>query len=165
MWRSLPTPASWTICFPLLKHRSPSELVTVGTKLEWEAFSPATPFLSIRSCSSTSAETFRGFSNVCRSSSNQLESHRSPCHTPVDSLILAATSNWGGYGLLGALELLSGRDDLLPTVAAAMDDVRVCVQHGAVEGFSGECVEKVDGRTLEEDSMCLAEILNVVRTP
>ena len=67
-----------------------------------------------------------------------------PAATACSKLVIASVSNWGAYGLLAALSLEVGRD-LLPTVEEEAEWVSRCVAAGAVDGFSGEAVERVDG--------------------
>ncbi len=85
-----------------------------------------------------------------------------PCVTTTTKLVIASTSNWGGYGLVAQLGLLSGKD-LLPSVEQGSEWVRQTVAAGAVEGLSGESKEWVDGRDLEADSVCLRDLHDFVR--
>ena len=82
---------------------------------------------------------------------------KNPCVTTTTELIIASCSNWGGYGLVAALSLRERRN-LLPTVATGMQMVRDTVSAGAVEGMSGESKEWVDNRSLEDDSVCLRDL-------
>ncbi len=66
----------------------------------------------------------------------------------ADFCIAAGVSNWGAYGLVGALSVLSGRD-LLPSAAACMSDFeRVVRIGGAVDGVSHRHEPTVDGLEL-----------------
>ncbi len=80
-----------------------------------------------------------------------------PCVTTVTKLIIASTSNWGGYGLAAALSVLKGRN-LLPSVEAENGWVQATVDAGAVEGMSGRAVPEVDGFTLADYNSCLADL-------
>lgn len=72
-----------------------------------------------------------------------------PAVTRTTKLIIASVSNWGAWGLLAAMSRLTDRD-LLPTVDQEAERVRRCVEAGAVDGFSGERVARVDGRELAD---------------
>lgn len=79
--------------------------------------------------------------------------------TDVDSLVSASTSNWGAYGVVTAMAILSARDDLLPPLEAVRLTVEASVRAGANDGYSGENVSTVDGVALEANeavySLCL----------
>ncbi len=77
-----------------------------------------------------------------------------PTVTTTTQLMCAAVSNWGGYGLVAALSVLSGKS-LLPSVDQENEWIEKLVAAGAVDGFSGEVKLYVDGFTLEENSRCL----------
>lgn len=85
-----------------------------------------------------------------------------PCVTTTDRLIVASCSNWGAYGLVASLARMTGQS-LLPTVERGYDWVRRAVEAGAVEGFSGEAKDWVDGRTPEEDARCLHDLHALLR--
>jgi hypothetical protein len=80
-----------------------------------------------------------------------------PCVTTTTELITASVSNWGGYGLIAALSLKTGKN-LLPTVEQGYDWVKDIVAAGAVEGMSGESKDWVDARAPEDDAMCLRDL-------
>ena len=85
-----------------------------------------------------------------------------PAVTRVDRLVIASVSNWGGYGLVAALSRLVGRN-LLPRVEEDARLIRRMVKLGAVDGFSGENKNYVDGFTLEENGEVLRRPPWVVR--
>jgi hypothetical protein len=87
---------------------------------------------------------------------------RSPAVTTTTKLIAASCSNWGGYGLVAALSLLKKRN-LLPSVEQEMEWVRTTVKHGAVDGFTGEKKDFVDGRSLEDNAVCLRELHSLLK--
>ena len=62
----------------------------------------------------------------------------------VDHLVVAGTSNWGAYGIVAALERLSGRP-LLHTGAAERRLIKACVDAGAVDGLARTHEPTVDG--------------------
>ncbi len=82
---------------------------------------------------------------------------KSPCVTTTTKLIAASCSNWGGYGLVAALSIIK-KKNLLPSVEQEMEWVRACVRAGAVDGFTGERKEFVDGRSLEDNAVCLRDL-------
>ena len=73
-----------------------------------------------------------------------------PAVSRVDKLILASVSNWGGYGLVGALSKYVGKD-LLPSNGEVETIIRHMVAAGAVDGTSGENKDYVDGFSLNEN--------------
>lgn len=80
-----------------------------------------------------------------------------PSVTATTRLVVASCSNWGAYGLVAALSMLTGRQ-LLPTVEQGYLWVRLAVAAGAVEGFTGAPKDWVDGRSPEEDARCLRDL-------
>lgn len=83
---------------------------------------------------------------------------------PTDYLILSGVSNWGAYGLVGALSVLAGQD-LLPSAS----DIRVCINSmlaaGSVDGVTSEAVAKVDGLDLRESIALVEEIRSIFLLP
>jgi hypothetical protein len=77
--------------------------------------------------------------------------------TTATELITASVSNWGGYGLVAALSLKTGKN-LLPSVEQGYEWVKEIVAVGAVEGMTGESKDWVDGRAPEDDAMCLRDL-------
>lgn len=64
---------------------------------------------------------------------------------PTDFCIAAGVSNWGGYGLAGALSILAGRD-LLPSANQCFADLERLVRDGgAVDGVTHRREPTVDG--------------------
>ena len=84
-----------------------------------------------------------------------------PCVTRVTKPVIASVSNWGGYGLVAALSRQAGRN-LLPSIAAEREMVKRSVALGAVDSFSGERVERVDGFSLEENSRTLERLHELI---
>lgn len=82
---------------------------------------------------------------------------KSPSVTTTTKLIAASCSNWGGYGLIAALSILN-KKNMLPSVEQEKDWVRACVKSGSVDGFTGEHKEFVDGRSLDDNAVCLTEL-------
>jgi hypothetical protein len=80
-----------------------------------------------------------------------------PAVTSTARLVIASVSNWGAWGLLSAMSKIEGRD-LLPTVDDERSRVERCVEAGAVDGFSGECVAKVDGFEMDDYLQPLAAL-------
>ncbi|MCZ6748684.1 MAG: DUF4392 domain-containing protein [SAR324 cluster bacterium] len=75
----------------------------------------------------------------------------------TDYVIVAGTSNWGAYGLAGALSVVTGRD-VLPSAEAAREAVHCVVGAGAVDGISHRNEPTVDSMPLET-SISLLEIV------
>jgi len=66
----------------------------------------------------------------------------------TDFCIVAGVSNWGAYGLAGALSILAGRD-LLPTPEEVAEAVHAMVREGgAVDGVTRKREATVDGLDL-----------------
>jgi hypothetical protein len=80
-----------------------------------------------------------------------------PCVTTTTELITASVSNWGGYGLVAALSIKSGKN-LLPSVEQGYEWVKDIAAVGAVEGMTGESKDWVDARAPEDDAMCLRDL-------
>ena len=80
-----------------------------------------------------------------------------PSVTTTTKLMIASCSNWGGYGLAAALSLIKGKN-LLPSVELGHQWVKDTVAAGAVEGMSTEPKDWVDGRSPEEDAVCLRDL-------
>ena len=84
-----------------------------------------------------------------------------PCVTRVTKPVIASVSNWGGYGLVAAMSRQAGRN-LLPSIADEREMVKRSVALGAVDSFSGERVERVDGFSLEENSRTLERLHELI---
>ena len=82
-----------------------------------------------------------------------------PAVTKVDELIISSCSNWGAYGLICSLSEQMAKN-FLPKINDAMDIIKKTVDLGAVEGLSGKKIYAVDGRSLEDDSVCLKDLHN-----
>ena len=80
-----------------------------------------------------------------------------PCVTSTTRLIVTSVSNWGGYGLVAAISRRTGKN-LLPTVEAEEQLIKSMVDMGAVDGFTNKPEYKVDGFPLEENSITLARL-------
>ncbi len=89
--------------------------------------------------------------------------HSNPCVTTVSKLIIASCSNWGGYGMIAAMSLISGRN-LLPTPKMVEEWVIECVSAGAVDGFSGENKNFVDGKPVSSDMECIDMLHSVLKS-
>jgi D-glutamate cyclase-like protein len=78
----------------------------------------------------------------------------------VDHLVVAATSNWGAYGIVAALERLSGRE-LLHAPAMERRLVEACVAAGAVDGVTKRPEPTVDGLPVDAHA-AVVELLRLV---
>jgi hypothetical protein len=87
---------------------------------------------------------------------------------PTDFCIAAGVSNWGAYGLAGALSVLEGRD-LLPSAEEAAHDIEWMVQTaGAADGVTHRTCEEptVDGLDLGHSLRMLEDIRRqIARSP
>ena len=80
-----------------------------------------------------------------------------PATTPTDHLIIASVSNWGGYGLVACLSILTGKD-LLPTATEEFKWVKKWIDAGGVDGISGERVYTVDNMEAGHTAEILARL-------
>ena len=94
---------------------------------------------------------FQGVSRVVR------HGNRIASTVLTDYVVVAGVSNWGAYGLIGALSVLAGRD-LLPSVDQVVHSVEKIVQAGAVDGVNGESQITVDGLPLSDSLDILQDI-------
>jgi hypothetical protein len=83
------------------------------------------------------------------------------CVVECDHLIVAGVSNWGAYGLVGALSVLAGRD-LLPSAVEAEADIRAIVRAGAADGQTFRNEPTVDNLPLDAHLAVLADIRAIV---
>ena len=87
---------------------------------------------------------------------------------PVDHLVVAGVSNWGGYGIVAALGRLTGLD-LLHTPEIERRLVEACVAAGACDGVTRRREPTVDGLAAEThaavvDLLRLASRSGIMRT-
>ncbi|MGY1811662.1 glutamate cyclase domain-containing protein [Blastococcus sp. SYSU D00820] len=89
------------------------------------------------------------------------------CRTPVGSLVVAGTSNWGCYGLVAALArahpaAAAGLTALLdPAVDGALLDAAGAA--GGIDGVTGEPGRTVDGIAAGDYAGLLAELADLAR--
>jgi hypothetical protein len=69
---------------------------------------------------------------------------KSPCVVRTDKVVLGSVANWGAYGLLTALSLITGTR-VLPTIEEEADIRAAVVAAGAIDGDSGEAIGAIDG--------------------
>ncbi|MFQ5875626.1 MAG: DUF4392 domain-containing protein [Dehalococcoidia bacterium] len=86
---------------------------------------------------------------------------KDPATTSATHLVIASVSNWGAYGLVGYISILSGIN-LLPSTKEEQSMVKTWVDMGGVDGLDGERAYKVDGFSLEENSAVLQAIQSEV---
>ena len=82
---------------------------------------------------------------------------KTPALTPVNKLIIASVSNWGGYGLIAALSGLV-KCNLLPSVKWEEEIINEIVARGAVDGVSGQRRSAVDNFDLEQNAWALTQL-------
>lgn len=80
-----------------------------------------------------------------------------PCIVPVDHLVVATVSNWGAYGILAAMEHITGQP-LLPTAAAIRSYLDHLVRVGCVDGMSGEPKTFIDGHHVDVEIEVVEEL-------
>jgi hypothetical protein len=83
--------------------------------------------------------------------------------TKVDTLVAAAISNWGAYGIEACLSGLLSMKELVHTGEMERQGIRACVREGAVDGASGRNVDAVDGLS-DEINGDLVELLRTIVT-
>ena len=81
--------------------------------------------------------------------------------TRADHLLLAEVSNWGAYGLVAMLDIVTGRDTL-PAAAAEAGWIERLVAAGAVDGMTRSNTAMVDGHPLEVNAQMLASLRAIV---
>ena len=81
-----------------------------------------------------------------------------PCITKVKHLIIASVSNWGAYGLVASLGIITGKK-LLPEISEIKSWLKMIVDNGAVDGFSEKSEMKVDGFTFEDIENILRKVV------
>ncbi|GBD10505.1 hypothetical protein HRbin23_00148 [bacterium HR23] len=82
---------------------------------------------------------------------------KDPAVTPTTHLVIASVSNWGCYGVVTALSLLSWRN-LLPSPEEEMERIRATVRLGAVDGITGRPEPSVDSFSLEENRQVVSRL-------
>ena len=82
--------------------------------------------------------------------------------TRATHLLLSEVSNWGAYGLVAMLDLVSAIDTL-PNGNTDADWIKRLVDAGAVDGLSGENVATVDGHSLRATAKLLAQLRGLSR--
>jgi hypothetical protein len=75
---------------------------------------------------------------------------KNPAALKVATPVIASVSNWGAYGIIAALSVLTG-NHLLPAPEHEEKVLSTLVARGAVDGISGERTLSVDGFGLQEN--------------
>jgi len=81
--------------------------------------------------------------------------------TRASHLLLAEVSNWGAYGLVAMLDIVTARDTL-PDGATEAGWIERLVAAGAVDGMSRSNTAMVDGHSLEVNARILASLRTIV---
>lgn len=89
------------------------------------------------------------------------------CVTPANHLIVAGVSNWGAWGLLGAIALLlpQKKAELTATITPAkeLEMLTHINQHGpSIDGMSGQIKNTVDGLDYEFHANILKQVMGIV---
>ncbi len=81
---------------------------------------------------------------------------------PTDYVVVSGVSNWGAYGLVAGLSVLTGQD-LLPGGEEIRRTVRDLVAAGAVDGVGGERRDRVDGLPLQRSVEMVEAMRDLIR--
>ena len=84
-----------------------------------------------------------------------------PAITGTTHLVISSTSNWGGYGVIASLSLLTSRN-LLPDPEEEDDLIRMIVDMGAVDGVTGQALYSVDGMDMKQHGEALLALHEIV---
>jgi hypothetical protein len=103
-----------------------------------------------------------GMGNLAAHMSDVETLPRKPALTRVSRLIIASVSNWGVYGLIGALSRMIGQD-LLPPVEWEKETIQEMVARGAVDGVSGQKRTAVDSFDPDRNAWALTRLHALVR--
>ena len=87
-----------------------------------------------------------------------------PAVSKVSELIISSVSNWGGYGLVGAISKMTNLN-LLPSIQYAENLLIELVELGAVDGISGVHEYCVDGFNIKRNSKVLEQIIQESQLP
>ena len=83
------------------------------------------------------------------------------CTVPSDVPVVAAVSNWGGYGISAILAVMKERFEVLHSGILERRAIRECVDAGAIDGETGRCEPAVDG-SRDELHVAVVELLSKV---
>ena len=81
--------------------------------------------------------------------------------TRAAHLLLADVSNWGAYGLVAMLDLVTGRDTL-PDAATETRWIERLVEAGAVDGMTRSNTAMVDGHSMDVNAQILVRLREIV---
>ena len=79
----------------------------------------------------------------------------------TDALVAANTSNWGAYGIVAALAVLTGKTEILHTAEVESRMLHACVAAHGVDGSTGRHIPAVDGMP-EEMQCAVVTMLGVI---
>lgn len=68
---------------------------------------------------------------------------------PTDVLVVAGTSNWGGYAVEACLAAIAGKPELIHSTRVEQFMLDECVRTGGVDGSTGRQILQVDGTSME----------------
>lgn len=83
--------------------------------------------------------------------------HVNACIVKCDFAMIASVSNWGAYGFIASLQMLS-KINILPTFDEVENFLEHIVKCGANEGFSGENIMSVDAKGYLIDRQILNQL-------
>ena len=82
---------------------------------------------------------------ICELNRNRKDEEKIlPSIIPADYLVTATVSNWGAYGVIGYLQILSGKN-ILPSFDEIKNYLKFLVSKGAVDGVKKKVSISVDG--------------------
>jgi len=83
------------------------------------------------------------------------------CAIPSEVPVVAAVSNWGGYGIAAVLAALTEKFEVLHGGVLERRTIRECVDAGAVDGETGRAEPSVDG-SKDELHVAIIELLHKI---
>jgi hypothetical protein len=94
----------------------------------------------------------------------EIRSHLSlePCTVEVTYPVIATVSNWGAYGLIAYLAILSGKKEF-PPFDAFWSYLQKTVDMGSVDGILKEAVCKVDGFDRDVEQEIIESLSGIVK--
>ncbi|HUZ01892.1 MAG TPA: glutamate cyclase domain-containing protein [Thermomicrobiaceae bacterium] len=79
----------------------------------------------------------------------------------TDVLVVAGTSNWGGYAVEACLAAIAGKPELIHGARVEQRMLEECVRTGAVDGSTGRQILQVDG-TVPEVQLAFNELFRAI---
>ncbi len=83
-----------------------------------------------------------------------------PCVVATDILVLASVSNWGAYGIICALGILT-KNKLVPSFDWVRSYIQMTVDMGSVDGVTHEHIVSVDGKSMDIEKEILEALIKI----